>query len=52
MTDEPDFLDSYAPIDGEVVTAEPWPLPEPREWAPAPSLFERLKEWATGVQHD
>lgn len=26
MTD-PDFLDSHAPIEGEVVTAEAWPMP-------------------------
>jgi hypothetical protein len=43
-----DFLDSYAPIDGEVCTADPWPLPPVKPWAPAPSLLQRFKVWLIG----
>jgi hypothetical protein len=38
-----DFLDSYAPIDGEVCTADPWPLPPVKPWGPKTSLREQSK---------
>jgi hypothetical protein len=54
-----DFLDSYAPIDAEVVTDEAWPMPEAKPLEgkfdqPAPQgrwgelfrpLAERLRDW-------
>jgi hypothetical protein len=48
MTD--DFIDSYPPIDEACCTTDPWPLPPVREWAPKPSLLQRLREWLFGVE--
>jgi hypothetical protein len=49
---EPDLFQGHPPIDFDPEgRREPWPMPEPREWAPMPraTLLQRLKAIFCGV---